>query len=46
MWQTFSNQGPKTEDINYSKFVAAADSGEVASVTIKKGNEISGTFLD
>jgi cell division protease FtsH len=46
MWQTFSTQGPKTEDISYSKFVAAADSGEVASVTIKKGNEISGTFRD
>jgi cell division protease FtsH len=46
MWQTFSKQGPKTEDISYSTFVAAADSGEVASVTIKKGNEISGAFLD
>jgi len=46
MWQTFSTQGPKTEDISYTKFVAAADSGEVASVTIKKGNEILGTFRD
>jgi cell division protease FtsH len=46
MWQTFSSQGPKTEDISYSQFVTATDSGKLASVTIKKGNEISGTFLD
>jgi cell division protease FtsH len=46
MWQTFSNQGPKTEDISYSQFVAAADAGEVESVTIKKGNEISGQLRD
>ncbi|MEJ2066356.1 MAG: ATP-dependent zinc metalloprotease FtsH [Deltaproteobacteria bacterium] len=46
MWQTFSSQGPKTEDISYSQFITAADSGKLASVTIKKGNEISGTFLD
>jgi cell division protease FtsH len=46
MWQTFSTQGPKTEDISYSKFVAAADSGEVESVTIKKGNEILGALRD
>jgi cell division protease FtsH len=46
MWQTFSSQGPKTEDISYSQFITATDSGKLASVTIKKGNEISGTFLD
>ena len=44
IWQTWSSQRPKTDDISYSKFVAAVDSGEVASVTMKKGNTIVGKY--
>jgi cell division protease FtsH len=46
IWQTWSSQRPKTDDISYSKFVAAVDSGEVASVTMKKGNTIVGKYLN
>jgi cell division protease FtsH len=44
IWQTWSSQRPKTDEISYSKFVAAVDSGEVASVTMKKGNTIVGKY--
>jgi cell division protease FtsH len=45
IWQALSIQKPKDNDIIFSKFVDAVDTGRVASVTIQ-GNEISGTFQD
>jgi len=46
IWQTFSSQRPKVKEEIFSDFIVAVEAGEVTSVTIKKGNEISGTFLD
>lgn len=45
IWQAWSSQRPKPEDVIFSEFVEAVDSGQVTSVTIQ-GNEITGTFRD
>jgi cell division protease FtsH len=46
IWQAWLGQKPKAKEMIFSEFFAAVESGKVDSVTIKKGNEISGTFLD
>ena len=46
IWQSWSSQRPKTDSISYSKFVTAVDSGEVANVTMKKGNTIVGKYVN
>ena len=46
IWQTWSSQKPKVQEEIFSDFIVAVEAGEVDSVTIKKGNEVLGTFLD